>query len=124
MRLAGRRRTRVIVGFLAIVVTVALLVVRLGRVSRNGRRELVVFSRSSSPDHTVSAPSTSPSPAANAGAPGQSPTFQSSPPLPISGSQSPESSPPAVGEGTAPNNLIIPVAGVRSDQLRDTYSES
>jgi murein DD-endopeptidase MepM/ murein hydrolase activator NlpD len=34
-------------------------------------------------------------------------------------------SPPSqVGEGTAPNNLIIPVAGVRPDQLRDTYSES
>jgi murein DD-endopeptidase MepM/ murein hydrolase activator NlpD len=27
-------------------------------------------------------------------------------------------------EGDLPNNLIIPVAGVRPDQLRDTFSES
>jgi murein DD-endopeptidase MepM/ murein hydrolase activator NlpD len=34
-------------------------------------------------------------------------------------------SPPLqVGDGTAPSNLIIPVTGVRPDQLRDTYSES
>jgi murein DD-endopeptidase MepM/ murein hydrolase activator NlpD len=29
-----------------------------------------------------------------------------------------------IPEGTEPHNLIIPVAGVRPDQLRDTYSES
>jgi murein DD-endopeptidase MepM/ murein hydrolase activator NlpD len=34
------------------------------------------------------------------------------------------STPSQIPEVTAPNNLIIPVAGVRPDQLRDTYSES
>lgn len=124
MRLAGRRRTRIVVGFLAIVAIVAVLVLILARMSRQGNRELIVWSRSSSPDKSASAPSTFPSPAASAGAPVPSPRFGASPSLPINGSQEPEPSPPSVGEGTAPNNLIIPVAGVRSDQLRDTYSES
>jgi len=29
-----------------------------------------------------------------------------------------------VPDGTSPNNLIIPVAGVRPEQLRDTFSDS
>ena len=123
MRLAGRRRTRVVVGFLAIVATLAVLVWGLARVSRNGSRELLVWSRQSSPDNSASAPLSSPSPAANAGSPVPSPTLSASPPLPTPGSQEANPS-PTISEGTAPNNLIIPVAGVRQDQLRDTFSES
>ena len=124
MRLAGRRRTRVVVGFLAIIAILAVLVISLGRVSRNGSRELIVWSRSSSPDKPANVSSTSPSPAADAGSPLPAPSFSASQPQPTPGSQSPEPSPLSVGEGTAPTNLIIPVIGVRPDQLRDTYSES
>ncbi len=125
MRLAGRRRTRVVVGFLAIVATVAVLATRLGRVSRNGSREVAVWSKSSPQDNSASALSTSPSPAANASSPAASPTSSASPALASPAPPAPEPSPPAqVGEGTAPNNLIIPVSGVRPDQLHDTYSES
>ena len=125
MRLAGRRRTRVVVGFLAIVAIVAVLVTRLGRVSRNGNRGVVVWSKSSSQDNSASVSSISPSPAADVRPPGPSPTSGASPVLPSPAPPALNPSPPSqVGEGTAPNNLIIPVAGVRPDQLRDTYTES
>ena len=48
-----------------------------------------------------------------------------SPALPSPLPPTPNASPaPQIPEGSAPNNLIIPVAGVRPDQLRDTFSES
>ena len=123
MRLAGRRRTRIVVGVLAIVATVSVLVVRLGRVSRNGHREVAVWSKSPSPDSSASV-STSPSPAADANPPVPSPASGASPDAPMPESSVINPSTPSQIPGTAPNNLIIPVAGVRPDQLRDTYSES
>ena len=125
MRLAGRRRTQVLIGFLAAVAIIAVLVTRLGRVSRNGHRETAVWSRSSAQNNSASVISISPFPAASVSPPAPSPSINASPALPL-----PEASvinprpPPQVGEGTAPNNLIVPVAGVRPEQLRDTYSES
>jgi Membrane proteins related to metalloendopeptidases len=38
--------------------------------------------------------------------------------------QAPASPAIPIPEGALPNNLIVPVAGVRPDQLRDTFSES
>ena len=110
----GRRRTRVIVGFLAIVAGVGLLVALLGRSSRNGSQALVTWSKASpaqnnSPSVRATAPA-SPSDASPA-APTPGPTVDASPVLPNP-------------EGTGSNNLIIPVAGVGPDQLRDTFSES
>ena len=123
MRLAGRRRTRVLVGFLAIVATLALLVTILGRLSGNGSRELVVWFRSSPQDNSASVPAISPSPASNANSSTPSPTSSESPALPTPLPDNPSPA-PQVGEAPAPNNLIIPLAGVRPDQLRDTFSES
>src|ERR1043166_4222434 len=119
MKFGGHRRTRVVVGFLAIVVAVGVLVVRLGRISRDGRREELIWSKSH-PSTDRPAPSLSPQPQDNSGrslstaTPTRTPTPtrpNASPTLPIP-------------EGAAPNNLIIPVAGVRPDQLHDTFSES
>jgi peptidoglycan LD-endopeptidase LytH len=105
----AHRRTRIVLGFLAIVVAVGVLMVRLGRVSRNGRREVVILSKSSPPQN--SSATVLPTPA--------SPTPSASPALPL-----PASPALPTPEGAAPNNLIIPLAGVRPDQLRDTFSES
>jgi peptidoglycan LD-endopeptidase LytH len=125
MRWAGRRRTQVVVGFLAIVAIVGVLVALLGRMSRNGGREILTWSKSPSPqDKSVSVVSTPASAAPNA-----SPDLPPSPPSnagPLSPSPVAPTPSPAVQipEGAEPNNLIIPVAGVRPDQLHDTYSES
>jgi peptidoglycan LD-endopeptidase LytH len=127
MGLAGRRRTQVVVGFLAIVATVSVLVALLGRMSRNGGGEILTWSKSPSPrDKSVSVISTSPSPT-----PSASPDLPSAtPPLSNAGPTSPTPVAPTpspavqIPEGAEPNNLIIPVAGVRPDQLHDTYSES
>ena len=111
---SGRnRRTRVVLGVLALVVAVGVLVVRLGRISRNGRREVL----------TLSKPSPSPSPPPDnsesvISTPTQ-PTPDASTPLPV-----PASPVVPAPEGALPSKLIVPVAGVRPDQLRDTFSES
>src|SRR6185295_7071406 len=103
------RRTLVVVGLLAVLVAVGLLVAWLARVSRNGRQEVLTLSKSSPPqNNSVSVPSTPTQPASGA-----------SPSSPI-----PATPIAPTPEGAAPNNLIIPVAGVRPDQLRDTFSES
>jgi len=119
MRMAGRRRTLVVVGVLAIVATVAVVVIRLGLVSRNVSRGVAVWSKSQ--DNSASVPPVLPSPAADASPPVPSPSPDA--PMPESSVINP-STPSPIPEGTAPNNLIIPVAGVRPDQLRDTFSES
>lgn len=105
---------RIIVGFLAIVAVVSLLAVRLGRVSRNGRREVLTLSKSPTPQNRSAGNLSTSSPLADA-----------SPALPSPFPPTPNTSPAIqIPEGAAPNNLIIPVAGVRPDQLRDTFSES
>ncbi len=104
---SGRhQRTLFVLGVLASVVAVGGLVVWLSRISRNGRRDVLTLSKSSpSQNNSASIVSTPAQPTPNA-----SPT----PPLPVL----------PTPEGTAPNQLIIPVAGVRPDQLRDTFSEN
>jgi len=104
---SGRqRRTRVVLGFLAIVVAVGVLAVRLGRISRNGRRDVLTLSKPSPQNNSGTIVSTP-----TASTPPTSPTPNASPALPTP-------------EGESPNNLIIPVFGVRPDQLHDTFSES
>ncbi len=114
MRSAGQRRARIVFGFLAMLAVVGLLAVRLGRISRSGRRAVLTLSKSSPlPDSsatTLSTPSSTPNPSLD---------------LPTSVSPAPNASPPSeTPEGPRPNNLIIPVVGVRPDQLHDTFSES
>lgn len=75
-----------------------------------------------SPANSPSVPSISP-PVPNASSP--SPAPGASPLVPTPAPPALNPSPPSQAEeGAAPNNLIIPVAGVRPDQLRDTFSES
>ena len=117
MGLERLRRTRVVVGFLALLVAVGVLVVWLARSSRNGRREVL----------TLSKPSPQPSNSASVISSPTQPTPDASPPLPVPSSpplQAPASPAIPIPEGALPNNLIVPVAGVRPDQLRDTFSES
>lgn len=107
------RRAKIILGSLAIVVAVVVLVVRLGRITRNGRREVLTLSKPSpSQERSTSVFLSTPTPPS-------SPAPNTAPSLPI-----PASHPSQVPEGASPNNLIIPVTGVRPDQLRDTFSES
>jgi murein DD-endopeptidase MepM/ murein hydrolase activator NlpD len=107
---SGRnRRTRVVLAALALFLAVGVLVVRLGRISRNGRRDVLTLSKPSPPQSdSGNALSTQTQPTPNA-----SPTFPApaSPALPTP-------------EEASPNNLIVPVAGVRPDQLHDTFSEN
>ena len=105
--------------------TIAVLVTRLGRVSRNGNREVAVWSKSSPQNNSGSVISISPFPAATVSPPAPSPTTSASPVLPTPQPSAINPSPsPQAGEVPPLNNLIVPVAGVRPDQLRDTYSES
>ena len=103
------RHTRVLLGLLALLGTVGVLVVWLGRIPRNGRREVLTLSKPSpTPDNSGTVISTPTQPTPDASTPLQIPA---SPALPTP-------------EGALPSNLIVPVAGVRPDQLRDTFSES
>ncbi len=107
---SGRnRRIRVVLGFLALIVAVGVLAVRLGRISRTGRRDVLTLSTPSPPQNNSASVLSTPTQIT----PDAGPTLPTpaSPVLPTP-------------EGVAPNNLIIPVAGVRPDQLRDTFSES
>src|SRR5215471_4978715 len=112
---AGRRRTRVFLGVLAIVATIAVLLIWLGRISSNGRREVLIWYKSSPPQNN----SGSVLPASSSPPPNVRPAIPSP-----SSSMSNASPDLQNGAGALPNNLIIPVAGIRPDQLRDTYSES
>jgi len=112
MKATGRRRTLIVVGFLAVITTVGVGAALLGRISRNGRREVLTWSKSSPPQNISPSTLSSPSPTSTASAlPASAPTANVSPAL-------------QVPEGTAPSNLIIPVAGVQPNELRDTFSEN
>jgi murein DD-endopeptidase MepM/ murein hydrolase activator NlpD len=113
MKWASHRRTRVVLGFLAIVVAVSVLVVRLSRISKDGRRREVLTGSKSHPLADRPPPSPLSAPQNNSESVLSTPT-----------SSTPNaSSPLPIPEGE-PNRLIIPVAGVRPDELHDTFSES
>jgi murein DD-endopeptidase MepM/ murein hydrolase activator NlpD len=113
MRSVGPTRTRIVVGFLSLVAIVGVVVALLARISRNGSREALTWSRSSPEINSATVPpvSSAPTPEANPGFPAPAPTPNASPSLQIY-------------EGPSPAGLIIPVAGVRPEQLLDTFSES
>src|SRR5262245_28259045 len=96
----GTKRALIVAAFLAIVAAVGLVSL-LGRNSRNSSRVVTPWSKSSPLQ--------------------ENPATIVSTPLPPKPGPSQDSQIP---EGAAPGNLIIPVAGVRPDQLRDTFSES
>ena len=117
MKRATQRRFRTLLAAVAIIAAIATLVARLSRMSKGGRSNAGTPSQSRQP---AQQPSASPT----AGLPVQpqnsevlstpqviaSPLNNTSPTVPVASLPSP--------------SLIIPVAGVRPDQLRDTFSES
>jgi murein DD-endopeptidase MepM/ murein hydrolase activator NlpD len=112
MKWASQRRTRVVLGSLAILVAVAVLVLRVSRIPKNGPREVVTGSKSH-PLADQPTPGSSSQPQDNSGSVVSTPT-----------SSTPNAASPKPDPEVAPGALIIPVAGVRPDQLHDTFSES
>lgn len=107
MKWARHPRTRFLLAFVGIVAVVVSLVVRLSRVSKDRVRPVLVVSTTPSPE-TLSSPSPSPSAPAN----------------PVAApSNNPSPSPAPTLSGPSPE-LIIPVAGVRADQLQDTFADA
>jgi peptidoglycan LD-endopeptidase LytH len=112
---ARHPRTRLILALVATLVAIAMFVVRLSRVSP-GNQKTITWSRNESPRKV---PSASPSERAsenNAASPPALPSPAASVPS-ITNQAS-----PAISD--TPPHLIIPVAGVRPDQLRDTFSDA
>jgi peptidoglycan LD-endopeptidase LytH len=116
MKWAGQRRTRVLLVSVAIVAAIATLVARLSRMSKDGRPSVATWSRSQTP---VASPT--------AQLPVQAQTNSAEVQPTSSAIASPLSNtiPTAPGlTSPSPARLIIPVAGVRPEQLRDTFSEA
>jgi murein DD-endopeptidase MepM/ murein hydrolase activator NlpD len=116
MKWARHPRARTLLAAVALVAAIATLVARLSRMSKNGRPHVATWSQSQPPAESPSTrlpdqPQT------------KSAEVQPTPPAIVSplNNNSPTvpklTSPPLAG-------LIIPVAGVRPEQLRDTFSES
>jgi peptidoglycan LD-endopeptidase LytH len=117
MKWARHPRARTLLASVAILAAIATLVARLSRMSKDGRpNDVVNWSKTQLPLASPTAP-----------LPAQSQnnrTYVQPTPLPIA--SLPESTSPAAPSlpSTSPAGLIIPVAGVRPEQLRDTFSES
>src|SRR3989449_8452132 len=111
----AHRRTRLILVLVATLVAIATFVARLDRVSRLGNRQTINWSRNESPGKVTSNSSKRSSENNSA----SSPAF-ASPAASIPSATNQAS--PTIND--APPSLIVPVAGVRPDQLRDTFSEA
>lgn len=117
MKWARHRRTRLALALLVTLVVASVLVWRAGRSSRDGERKVLTWSGNPSPSQSASAntsgsPAEISSPATVPSSPGSSPGVPE-----IINPSTP--TPPDARPG-----LIIPVAGVRRDQLRDTFTEA
>ena len=111
MKSARHQRTLVALGFLAILIAVGTLVWRISKISKGAQQEIQLSSKSHPP--------------ANQPTPGSSsPPQDSKGVLPTPTSPKPNPTPPLPFPEATPNSLIIPVAGVRPDQLHDTFAES
>lgn len=120
-------RTRILLAFVAIVVAMVILVVRLSRTSRGGRRHILTWSSS----HPSTPAQSGANSAANSAAESQANSaaaLRTATPSPASAgiTSAPNSiaSQSVPGPAAATANLIVPVAGVRPDQLRDTFSDA
>jgi murein DD-endopeptidase MepM/ murein hydrolase activator NlpD len=114
MKWARHPRTRLILAVVATLVAIATFVARLSRVSRVSR-QTITWSRNEPPANVSSA-----------GSPERQSESNSSPPAspsPVASIPSSANQPSPTISGT-PSNLIIPVTGVRPDQLRDTFSDA
>ncbi|HMJ25030.1 MAG TPA: M23 family metallopeptidase [Pyrinomonadaceae bacterium] len=106
MKRVNQRRVQILLGFIALVLAMVVFVARTNRLTRSGRRDVVV--------PTEPRQETSPQPAAVPSLPPEnSPPIVLATPLPAPSTQE-----------RVPEELIIPVAGVRPDQLQDTFAQS
>jgi murein DD-endopeptidase MepM/ murein hydrolase activator NlpD len=112
MKFASYQRIRFALGCLAILVAVGALVWRLSKTSKDGRQEIQI-SLQSKPPANQATPSSLAQPQNNS----NSTLLTPSP-------SAPGPTPPLSFPEAAPERLIIPVAGVRPEQLHDTFSES
>jgi peptidoglycan LD-endopeptidase LytH len=112
MKRVSQRRLQILVGFIALVLALAVFVARTNRVVRFRRPDVAP-----SPEPPQEN-SHQPAPAASLPQPQENPTniLSNSSPQPQVNPQ------PSIPD--APGKLIVPVAGVRPDQLRDTFSEA
>jgi murein DD-endopeptidase MepM/ murein hydrolase activator NlpD len=108
-------RVRILIGFFAVLLAVAALVAWLSIKSRDGRIHILTWSRSvdATPQPT---PEISPTSNANASIPPGTPS-----PVELSPALIPSPTPTVI---SPPGSLIVPVAGVRVDQLRDTFADA
>jgi peptidoglycan LD-endopeptidase LytH len=115
MKWARHRRKRTLFVSVAILAAMATLVARLSRMSKDGRPNQNSASQTQPPRPTGA------SPAARSPVQPQNPDLQPTPPA----NASPDQTGPLIpGSSLTSPSLIVPVAGVRPDQLRDTFSES
>ena len=107
MKPVNQRRIQIVLGFTALVLAVGVFVTRTNRLARS-RRDVVIS--------TDPRPDFSPQPApASSLQPSESPPTALSTSLP---------SPQRPTQEGVPGKLIVPVAGVRPEQLQDTFSQS
>jgi len=108
-------RVQILIGFLVVVLAVAALVAWLSTKSRDGRIHILTWSRpvDSTPQPTPEIP---PQTNANTGTPSVTPAGV--------GVSAPVTPSPTSTVISPPANLIVPVAGVLVDQLRDTFSDA
>ncbi|MDT7543070.1 MAG: peptidoglycan LD-endopeptidase LytH [Acidobacteriota bacterium] len=127
-RHVARLRAIIIILFLCVVALVAALVWTLN--SRYGTTPVTPITQPPPTIEPTATPSPTPSPSASpsvspsvsssvAASPSASPNASSSPSA-TPATQSPAQSP----QSNANTNLLIPVAGVHADQLRDTYDDA
>jgi len=116
MKWARHPRTRTLFAAVAILAAIATLVARLTRMSKNRPNDVVTWSQSQSPG-------ASPTAYLPAQAQNNSAEVQPTPPVIVPPLDKTSPTGPGVTSPSAAS-LIIPVAGVRPEQLRDTFSES
>src|SRR5437762_5019609 len=123
MRWVRHSRVRFLLAALVFALIIVTLVARLSRISRPGRPKAAIWSSAQSP--VPVAPSRQP-----AAGPSVNPTLSTASPLSTPTPAPSISITPqpdfqfSQSQGDSPSNLIIPVAGVRPDQLQDTFSEA
>jgi len=116
MKWAWNPRTRLILAVLATLVVIVTLVARLSRVSPVDGRKTITWSKSESPVNIAPASPSETSSENNSASPLELPSSSETVP-PVTNQASPATS-------ETPSQLLIPVVGVRRDQLRDTFSEA
>jgi len=107
-------RVRILIGFFAVLLAVAAGVAWLSTKSRDGRIHILTWSRSDATPQATQ--EISPSAKSEAGITPHAPAGTEVSPALI-----PSPAPTVI---TPPGNLIVPVAGVRADQLRDTFADA